>query len=281
MSNDVLILGRAKTGTTFLAQSVAQSLGAAYVSEPKTREAAMISAGVKTRVVKVIFEHWAPDELRALLSEDQFTARLAILRDPRDEYVSRALFMARAELWSGRAGKAEMEAWACALEAKERSPVSISFHELMRGYSEIFKDAAGAPGFGQFAQDTDRYLEFVETAPCTSVRYEKFVDGDFSEITDATGAPITGAHDLGDQWYTKRSSGSGDWRRLFTEDDLSLLKEKLSGVVERAGYEDWTLDPAPVLAAEHYSGYVRTLWKQFSTRPGGWRVRLKRALKRR
>ncbi|MEL6364560.1 MAG: hypothetical protein AAFR11_06950 [Pseudomonadota bacterium] len=280
MGEDALIIGRAKTGTTFLARSVAGALGAdtRYLSEPKTPDEAMAGAGAAPRAVKIIFEHWDEPALRTVIENPAFGARLAIVRDPRDEYVSRALFMVRAEIWSGRAGRRQVEAWADVLRKKEDAPRATSFSELMAAYGRIFPDAKGAPGLKNFARGFERYLDFLDAAEMARVRYETFASGDFGEVSAATGRTVAPATDLGGQWYTKRGAGAGDWRRLFTIDDLERLQAELGAVVARAGYDDWALDPDPVLDPAHFSGYVGALWRHFASRPGGWRVRLGRVL---
>jgi len=277
-AGDVLVIGRAKTGTTVLARSIAAAFDppARYLSEPRSPEAAAEGRGAGRRVVKVIHEHWGGDDLAGLVADDAFAARLAIVRDPRDEYLSRVLFQARREIWSGRAGRREMARWADVWRRKERDP-SISFAEIGARYAAIFDADDPAKGYRWFAKGVRTYLDWLEGADVSSVCYEDFASGDFEAVSEAVGRPVSTAGDLGEQWYTKRSAASGEWRKVFALGDLGALMEATGEVVERAGYDDWTLDATPLDPA-HYSGYVESLWRQFASRPGSWRVRLRRAL---
>ena len=99
---NVLVMGPAKTGTTVISKTIQHSLpGAQYHLEPK--RALFFERGAHLRskssqVVKIIFEHWAQaPRLRSAIVHNELSLKfdklVAIVRDPRDELLSRMMYV--------------------------------------------------------------------------------------------------------------------------------------------------------------------------------------------
>ncbi len=283
--SSILVIGRAKTGTTILAKSIQHIAGAerrAYVSEPPD-DAGLRRAVERSGpcVAKVIFEHWLGerDALAAHVPHDGglFSHAFATVRDPRDEFISRLMFYPRRELWDGTAGPREIKAWAAALRKKEATPHAVSLQDLFARYHAIFgRDVAAELRAG--TEHLRAYFDFLDAHDegLTRIRYEDIARGDFTAAGAKLGQPVTAAPTLGEYGYTRRTASSGDWRRVATPDDVTMLRDWLGALCERGGYTDWTLDEQPQLSPSNYSEYAQLLLDQFNSRPGAWKVRLKR-----
>ena len=98
---NVLVVGKAKTGTTVISKAIHQALpGARYHLEPKAASYfEEHGGGGGSDIVKIIFEHWGgrPADRDALVDNRlamRFDRRVFIVRDPRDEAISRLLYLA-------------------------------------------------------------------------------------------------------------------------------------------------------------------------------------------
>jgi len=287
----VLILGRAKTGTTFIAKSIEASCPAAparFIMEPKTQRDINRAANASTRstlIMKVLFDHWgmqrsALGELAAGSSPPNFHARIAIVRDPRDEIISRLMFRPFSFLISGEARAEDVERWASVLEQREQNP-EMTFLDVQKAFAATFpgtRDPADEIRLiARLCMDYAHYLKQNQTV-FTTLRYEDAVADDFSAIQSALGWQVAKTGDLGRFGHTKRSGAATNWAKWFHPCDLETVKDLMEPACAALGYHDWTL-PADIdrtIEPEHHSDYTRGLVRQYHQQGGAARSFIQR-----
>lgn len=263
----VLVVGRAKTGTTVLSKTIHKSIpGAQYALEPKRVLFFEQQDRVgKPYVVKIIFEHWGPiphlrDAIFYRETQMKFDKAVAIVRDPRDELISRLYYIARGRAQAGCKRDA-MDAWVAALEAKEASPSTVSFRWLV----ERAKETLGVNADAGSLQQAGAYFTWAQRlGPRVFIlRYEDFMAGHLGPLEEYLGLTLSRDRDVGEHEYTRRSESSNNWKSFFTADDIAELRPVLEPQLTAMGYTDWDLDPEPKVDPSTGSGYVRRLIEPF------------------
>lgn len=287
----VLVLGRAKTGTTFIAKSIEASCPMAparFIMEPRTQRDINRATNVPTRstlIMKVLFDHWdkqrdALGELVTGPSQPTFHARIAIVRDPRDELISRLMFRPFSFLINGDARAEDVERWANVLEQREQNP-EMTFLDVQKAFAATFpgtRDPADEIRLiARLCMDYADYLKQNQTVFAT-LRYEDAVADDFSAIESALGWQVAKTHDLGRFGYTKRSGAATNWAKWFHPSDLETIKDLMGPACTELGYSDWTLpaDTDRTIKPEHHSEYARGLLRQYRRQGGAARTFLQR-----
>lgn len=284
----VLIVGLAKSGTTFISKSIAASCDAPpveYVMEPKEPhefERGARALNNTTIVVKAIFEHWKDraDYIIGDAAGIAFKSRIAIIRDPRDTLISRLLYRPMPLLAAGAARPHQVESWARALEARERNP-AIGFFETFKAFDKIFPKArplqAEISGVRKLVEDfsacvTDGSGRF------SIIRYEDALSGDYSAIEPTLGWPVAQSDDLGRFSYTRRAGQAGGWRAWMQGNDIERLRPLFGAACTCFGYDDWNYEPHTdhALNPAHHSAYTRELLAQYRQQGGAMRSFLQR-----
>ena len=266
---NILVIGKAKTGTTVISKNIADSLdgNVEYHVEPKTAKF-FVNHRVQSRhcVVKLIFEHWTDrPRLRAAIVHDElplkFDRVVLIVRDPRDELISRLLYLAFPLAQSPSTSSERLERWAEVLERKEKDPSSISVLDLFDCVTSLFGIQARKQ-VDDLLRQTRSYGDFVAAVrrDFLIIRYEDFIDRELGELESFLGFGLTADRDVGpDLDRTNRSQSYDNWRRAFVDSDVAALKERFDPVLLRFGYHEWRLDSVDRLPSGEWSGYVRRL----------------------
>jgi hypothetical protein len=259
----VLVLGKAKTGTTIVAKTIQANLGhARLVMEPKSAEELFRTCGRRSGnlVVKVIFEHWAqlPKSRNALAHNEliAFDRVVYTVRDPRDELVSRLIYFAFP--WSRRhPGRTEeIEDWLDLIRQKEHNPASLSLMDLISRCETIF-DTRFLPVMNLIRS----YANFLDMRAETSllVRYEDFLDGNLRRLEQHLGSSMLRTAKERPFRYTRRTASLNNWKSFLLAEDIEFIRGRYGEIIEKMGYTDWSLEPAPSLKPEHYSEYIENL----------------------
>lgn len=288
----ILVLGRAKSGTTFVHAALRDAMKAAAPGDPPhswfepsaPRAVARLArkAGERPIAAKILHDHWENEPLYwdSFWGEGapaRFARTVALIRDPRDELISRLLYMPYARLWSGEAAPADIERWAAAWRAKEADPAAMGLGALLDEFGAVFGGkrqgllrwhAQRAAAYGAFL--TERGGDFL------ILPYERAVDGAWALVSDYVGFPVRGEGALGSQAHTKRTGSYGAWRHVARAEDLDMLREALGEVCARWGYDDWSLADRPRLEPAHYSLYLERLAATFRAKQGPLRLTLGR-----
>jgi hypothetical protein len=191
-----------------------------------------------------------PARLRA------FDKKILIVRDPRDNLVSRLLYRpcGTADI---RRDEAKVAAFVDALRAKEADPRSVSMQALFeltfRLSGPFYPDRAVA--LQAVALDFHRNNDGFVVC-----KYEDFITGRYATIEDYLEIRLPGGEVqvTGPYLHAERTKASGNWRHWFTADDVNFFRPRLAAFMAAYGYaDDWTLAAEPRIDAEHSSDFVR------------------------
>jgi Sulfotransferase domain len=242
LSQWYLIVGLAKTGTTAVAMTLRNTLRVSdFCIEPK--ELATIEQAVASRrlVIKIIFDHWktSADTLKAFVRNsvgERTLATIAIVRDPRDEAVSR-LHYAAFDYFSTRPTTDDQRAaWIEIFRRKEETPDSISLidmqNEIVRQFGRRFLPAKDL--YETYCRFIDDIMDMDATA-VHLLRYEDFVRDTIPN--KALQAMLSGSRDVGAELRrVYRSGSSGDWQHFLTGNDLVTINTTCEPFLRRFNY---------------------------------------------
>ncbi|MGO9574732.1 MAG: sulfotransferase domain-containing protein [Terriglobales bacterium] len=238
-----LVVGLAKTGTTAVAMSLANTLKVPDVLlEPKELTTIeRFSASCERVVIKIIFDHWQHrvDALKALIYptlRDDAPTTIVIVRDPRDEAVSRLHYAAYDYFSTRPTTQDERTAWIDIFRRKEETPDSVAFMDMQSHIISRFR-----VGFLPERHLYDAYCQFIDdiSAPGSAgvhlLRYEDFVRETIQDELLRT--LLSGSHDVGPTLRRVfRSGSSGDWQHFLTDQDLAVINDSHEPFLRRFEY---------------------------------------------
>jgi hypothetical protein len=259
----ILIAGLAKSGTTALLFKLKQTLSADALClfEPKRFDQSTVPE--KRDVIAKILVG-APDDFD-YPSFRGFDRRILIVRDPRDQLVSRFLYRACSDP-EFRNDDSKVSAFVETMRQKEANPKSISLLTLVHRYNELrdkgrsgIRETAGLPriwGTGSFPMALAFHRQEGEFLV---YKYEDFVAEIYAPLENYLGTRLPpGAAVVAEQYeHVGRTRGAGDWAHWFTTSDVELFRPHLLPYMFEYGYEDnWTLAGIPRISPEHASEFV-------------------------
>jgi hypothetical protein len=185
-----------------------------------------------------------------------FDKKILIVRDPRDNLVSRLLYRpcGEAEI---RENEAKVSAFIDALRSKEADPRSISMQALfeltfrLSGPYHPDRSTALQALALDFHRNNDGFVVY---------KYEDFIAGRYAAIENYLGIRLPGreAQVSPPYQYAVRTKASDGWRHWFTADDVNFFRPRLAPFMAAYGYaDDWALAAEPQISAEHSSDFVR------------------------
>jgi hypothetical protein len=268
----ILILGTGKSGTTALVYKVAGGLSNCQAfsgGQPGKH-----LANYENAVYKHTYEERKGksfDLYGAHLQKEHYDRKIWIARDPRDAAVSRMLYRWHKLYWWHRGYTEKKKQYLAHLDLvlrKEQDPTSIPFHVICRyaGYN-------GWPITTEVVvvEERIRYqniTEFVKTlgGDWYLFTYENMVGKNFSDLNEYLGFDVEENAEVPKttgKAKVVRKKAVGDWRHWFTEEDVDLFKRAYLPYMELVGYDynDWSLDPNPVIEPEYSSTYMKSLPK--------------------
>lgn len=274
----ILILGKAKTGTTAVAQAIQANLsGAKLIMEPESPDdlVRQLQANRMNSVTKVIYEHWnlLPESRDALIQNEliDFDKIIFTLRDPRDEILSRLIYFIFPWSLKHPRDNEKIQAWLALIKQKEQDPSSLSLIDLTSRCDEIF----GGSFISEF-HFIDDYSNFIDQRPDGThlLRYEDFILGDLVALEKYLEFRLEKKAVNRKYRYTMRTASHNNWKRFLLPEDVEFIRSNFGEQIERLGYTDWSLETPSSLPAEHYSGYIEKLLST-PVRPA-WMRRLSR-----
>lgn len=277
---NILVIGKAKTGTTVISKTIAGRLPGEvrYFMEPKDidffqnpRTVEYLDTTQNNHVVKIIHEHWSRQKKLLIdivnnKTAFKFDKRIFIVRDLRDELISRLLYYPYA-LNSQNPDYEKIWQWIEVLNHKEKAPGEISCIELFRKLGEIFA-VDGLDIIRGSVRVSKAYRDFLENVeqPHFVVKYEEFMANRLGGLSDYMGINLERNEDeqreTGDEVLNtvKRSAAFNNWKTFFTNEDIAWFKPEVDDILSYFDYSDWTLTPVEKLEAEHYSGYTKRIF---------------------
>jgi hypothetical protein len=249
----ILIAGQAKSGTTALFYALKQALPRKYTClfEPRSytvdgRDGCVLAKVLVNPSVKL-------DDF------DAFHKKILIVRDPRDNLVSRLLYAVYDQKFFADDDK--VRSFIERLEEKQRDPARLPLLELLK----VLSDLSGEDMLERFMLRHRVGLEFDALRRNYFVyKYEHFVAGQSSGLEEYLGfalnfnAKVDAAHSR-----VARTKGSGDWRNWFTEQDVKYFRDAYHEYLVGYGYDvSWELSPEPIILPEHSTEYVKRLIRE-------------------
>ncbi|MDY6994277.1 MAG: hypothetical protein SVR94_16965 [Pseudomonadota bacterium] len=271
---NVLVIGRAKTGTTIISKTIQKSLpSASYYLEPKTICFFEHGPHIKencSQVVKIIFEQWIESRrLRDafMYNETQlkFDRVIAIRRDLRDELLSRLLYVIFHYLLTYGHQPQVIQRWLELWQAKENAPQKYSIRYLIEQYDKLVGD-----NFLNFLKIKPNYSQFLQNHAerVFIIAYENFISGELDNLEHYLGFKMVRNSNVGQNLQrTQRSLAFNNWQRYFTLEDVAFFRPLLSDELTKLGYhDDWALTPVERLNPAHCSQYIKKLVREASER---------------
>jgi hypothetical protein len=246
----IVAAGQAKSGTTALYHALKQSLPEKYrfLFEPESYAPSGADRFVLAKIL--INPRTRIDDF------DAFDRKILIVRDPRDNLVSRLLYSIYEQPFLMDDGKVRV--FVERLEQKQRNPSSVSMMELLN----ILSGLSGQNMTERFARRFKAGLLFDPLRRGYFVyKYEIFIAGRFSALAEYLGFDVRFGGNV-DAAYSRvaRTKGAGDWKNWFTEPDVEFFSPLYGEYLARYGYEpDWTLNREPRIRPEHSTDYIKRL----------------------
>jgi hypothetical protein len=268
-----VVVGLAKTGTTVVARTLQRTLQIrGFCMEPKNpAEIGRAAASCERLVVKIIFDHWQDrlDDLAQVCAGDGTSSVptvIFVIRDPRDEIVSRLHYFPYT-VFTSRPSTPEQRVSCIALfERKEASPETIGLLDLQEDLWRMFGRRFFHPGLLH-----RHYAEFVQGFVDASrdktylLRYEEFISRAIPE--PPLQAMLTGAQEVPRQEQrVLRSASSGAWNRFFTDPDTAFFNQYFEMFLVKFGYPlERRIGAGPPVSSTTGSEYVARLIKEACT----------------
>lgn len=247
-----LVISQAKSGSSAMMVMIANAMGTSIIyNEPPANTLHTLPSNC---VVKVLFENTVLEDLLAVLP--QFDKVVLLLRDPRDNYVSRILYSLGAQK-DCLVNDEFIDNFLVMLQKKQKEPASVDLTSLA---DMLGKDTL--KNMPSYLQRYDHYLEFVEQRSPNwfLMYYEDMVTGNLQKLSsylNLQAQPV----EMPERWQrVSRSKRSGDWRHWLTNNDVNNLAPHLSPILKKMSYEnDWQLAEPQEILAEHCQDYVLRL----------------------
>lgn len=236
----VVVMGLAKTGTTAIAQTVANTLGIErLIFEPKSSREILESAGGSGAwVMKIIFTHVC-DELPFLYEHLKIggplgvTDTIHIVRDTRGKLVSSIYYQAYEIFYYNDYGSDEKEAWLTVLRRKERRPNELSMLWVSNQLAKRF----GKKVFARRDIPQEQFHAYMAgmTTRYNLLRYEDFVAGTVPDPDLA--AMLRGRRSVPAEYErVRRTEGDESWPNFLLDEDLEAINLQCGGLLEHYGY---------------------------------------------
>ena len=258
----ILVAGQGRSGTSALFFKLKNSLGPRYISlfEPKALQR---SYSAKFLLAKIIIND--PSIVR-VGDFDGFDKRILIVRDPRDNLISRILY-AVYNFDEVCCDNARVQVFLSKLQTKYTAPASVSVLELIDVLSSVAKTNL-----------LERYLRHHRYAMIYHAQrpdlfvyqYEDFLRDKMSGLDDFLGMALPGLPEVVQEYsrVTRRKS-PGDWANWFLKVDIDYFRPIFTPYMTKYGYSDeWKPKDRPLIRRAHSIEYVARLVSERQTKMG-------------
>jgi hypothetical protein len=260
-----IVLGPAKTGTTVVARTLVNAVRPdGFSMEPASRQELEALRGTKRIAVKIIFDTWREQlsDLTAICAGNEQTGiptTICLIRDPRDELVSRLHYFAYSFFATRPTTDEQRTSWITIFQNKEADPDAVSVLEMEEELWRTFGEGFRPP------QELHRsYLQFVEDLralpanKCHVLRYEDFIDRHIPPDLKGLLLGPQLVHPL--EQRVHRSGSKGAWNRFFTERDTEFYNQYFEQYLITFGYPlARNAEIGPAISSGIGSAYVARL----------------------
>lgn len=260
MNRSVLIVSLARCGSSAIYEFVKQSLGKDcegffepnYESFLKHTIPALDQG--KNVCVKVLLRPFLQFNTNF---QERFTQVVGLVRDPRDNLISRLLFRMVSPAFIEN--KKVYDVLLPLFEQKLDDPNSISVCKLFR---QMEKTGLMEPMIDQRVEEN---LSFFINWHAKSLdpiiyKYEKFIQEQYDEIFCVTNQKRSISKSEIQTVYPqiKRAGKIGDWRHWFTSEDIDFFRPRFEEYMTVYNYcDDWNLQNNQFISAETSIDYIR------------------------
>ena len=220
--------------------------------------------GARRVAVKIIFDTWREQlaDLTAVCAGNEQAGApttICLIRDPRDELVSRLHYFAYSFFATRPTTDEQGTSWIRIFQNKEADPDGVSLldmeEELWRTFGEGFRPSP----------DLHRsYLQFIDdlrarpTNTCHVLRYEDFIDRRIPADLNALLLGPQLVHPL--EQRVHRSGSKGAWHRFFTDRDAEFYNRYFEQYLTTFNYSlGRNVEGAPPVSSQTGSAYVARL----------------------
>jgi hypothetical protein len=246
----VLVLSQGKSGSTALETGLRSALNIGFqhaLFEPRDLRTIKIPP---LAIVKKLIDNWL-DEEKELVG--LFDRRIFLVRDPRDNLISRFLYMpfGRPEFNDDR----NVDRFIDLLRAKISQPNRLDICNLIDAFDEI----SGLSLISIVGRLMEKTIHVYETLgdKFFLFRYEQLVSGDDRELAEYVGTHLPNQIEVMPQLRrVERSRKSGDWKHWMTEHDKAFFDEFYGRFYKIFGYEPEPLPSGQTLSAKESIEFV-------------------------
>ncbi|MGL6211608.1 MAG: hypothetical protein ACRC14_17440 [Paracoccaceae bacterium] len=273
-----LILGSAKSGTTALFYAIRAAMRRATgqdiqgLFEPRDMQAFQRyfdRSGDPVLLCKGLLGPVMRGMQDAL---PRFDRRIVIYRDPRDNIVSRLLFMPPRLL--SNVDRSKCDDYLELIRQKQADPRSISVLAILQAVSQMagrddvpdnFRSNAVLPANIQ-REHGDQFWMFP---------YDDLVEGRFDRLSAYLGLEVTPEFEVdGQHGYVSRSKGSGEWRSWFLPEDIAFFALDVADDYTLMGFDpSETADDDPQISPGNSIDYARKQVDRLQAKRQAVRVR--------
>lgn len=221
----ILIAGQAKSGTTALYYAIKQSLPAEYncLFEPNKYP---VNDPHECVLAKILINGNVNIE-----DFNLFQKKILLVRDPRDNLVSRLLY----SVYDLRFSPQDIlfKNFLKKLSEKQKSPSSVSLIELL----SLLNDLSGTDIIKKIINRQKMALDFdARHSDCFVYKYEDFVRSHIKALEEFLNFKLkfNGQVDLVHDRVT-RIKGSGDWKNWFTVADVNYFQDIYRSILSDMG----------------------------------------------
>lgn len=236
-----MIVGAAKSGTTALFYAIQNTLQKRHglstqgLFEPtQTRQVKdYLSSGVdRVPLIKMLM---GPFIRREMQSVDVFEKKIVIYRDPRDNVISRLVFMLTKLIELSEHDK--IEAVMQVLRRKEQDPESLSVVEILKQISQI----SGRENLLESVRNNailPAKMKREANGEYFMLPYEDFVAGEFAAMNGYLGFEVDPSFEVGERHtYVVRTKAAGSWKDWFLDEDVRYFVDEVADDYRELGFD--------------------------------------------
>lgn len=256
-NNRILVVGLNKSGTSILAYRIASGLKTNKIYfEPKSKESLShynhhIGYTESSNIVTKSLYHQGYDQAFTQISQ-LYDKKVWIVRDPRDVIISSFFY----HWYKGHNKPEELFNLAYSRTlAKEKSPLEISFSEMLDGIMDPKKYMNGRyNGLIKMIKKLDKSWLII--------KYEDFIDQNLEHLNQYLGFRVDTSAEVNPRVNrVSRSKAYGNWRKWFIKSEIKKMKEIFNPALENLNYDinNWEVEDNNVLDPKEGSEYMYKL----------------------
>ena len=283
--DNVLILGVAKSGTTFLYYTIKDKVkrynDSTLIFEGATQQDGHVNPITKKRgpiLAKLLLDDVEPEweqeylkqsPLKNIKSPDQvffemfaeYQKKIHLLRDPRDSLISRFFWHYERSNFSCEDPIIKSLSL---MEQKERDPSSVNFKTLLDVLKDHNKPVLYDDTLLRHIDLYKRSIPQLINKKWFTLKYKDLVQGKLKPLEEYLGFDLKRNKNIvGKEFgHLARTKSFDNWRNFFTEEDVEWLHPIYYDILEKLGYDpdDWNLSKKPHLEASSGSDYIKKLY---------------------